>query len=239
MQHIDPATLTTLAARTAYAKAFVGFTPADAATLHAAQPAVAALIPAVVDAVYTKLLSFDITAQAFVPRQTGYEGEAPASLRDLSLEHPQIKFRMGFLKGYLHKLVTMDYDLPATWEYLDKVALMHTGVAGFAHRAKRPGLRVEYQHMALLLAYVIDVLLGAVVEHPDLDDKTKSAVLRAFNKVLWIQNDLFARHYITSEEPKAAEGKAALGAGARGVLFGVATVVVAGVLQVLYQRVLS
>ncbi|KAH8151410.1 uncharacterized protein LAJ45_04614 [Morchella importuna] len=171
------------------------------------------------------------------PRQTGYEGEAPTAVEDLSLEHPQIKFRMSFLKGYLVKLVTMDYDQASTWEYLDKVALMHTGVAGFAHRAKKPGLRVEYIHMALLLAYVIDVLLGAVIEHPDLDDKTKSAVLRAFNKVLWIQNDLFSRHYIPSEDSPSKSTKCAgLGSKAQGVLFGAATVVFAGVLQVLYQR---
>ncbi|RPB07637.1 hypothetical protein P167DRAFT_539985 [Morchella conica CCBAS932] len=237
MQHIDPASLDTLESRISYAKAFVGFTPEDAQAIYASKPVVSALVPAVVEAVYKKLLSFDITARSFVPRQTGYEGEAPTAVEDLSLEHPQIKFRMSFLKGYLVKLVTMDYDQASTWEYLDKVALMHTGVAGFAHRAKKPGLRVEYIHMALLLAYVIDVLLGAVIEHPDLDDKTKSAVLRAFNKVLWIQNDLFSRHYIPSEDSPSKSTKCAgLGSKAQGVLFGAATVVFAGVLQVLYQR---
>lgn len=35
----------------------------------------------------------------------------------------------------------------------------------------------------------MDLLLAAVIEHPDLDDQTKSAVLRGFNKVIWIQND--------------------------------------------------
>lgn len=115
MQHIDPASLDTLESRIAYAKAFVGFTPEDAQAIYASKPVVAALVPAVVDAVYKKLLSFDITAKSFVPRQTGYEGEAPTAVEDLSLEHPQIKFRMGFLKGYLVKLVSMDYDQASTW----------------------------------------------------------------------------------------------------------------------------
>lgn len=35
----------------------------------------------------------------------------------------------------------------------------------------------------------MDLLLSSVIEHPDLDEQTKSAVLRAFNKVIWIQND--------------------------------------------------
>lgn len=115
MQHIDPASLSELESRVSYSRAFVGFTAEDAKVIHDSKPVVAALVPSVVDAVYRKLLSFDITAKSFVPRQTGYEGEAPAALEDLSLDHPQIKFRMNFLKGYLVKLVTMDYDKPSTW----------------------------------------------------------------------------------------------------------------------------
>ena len=56
-------------------------------------------------------------------------------------------------------------------------------------RMKKPGLRVEYIHIGILLGYVMDALLGAVIAHPELDTETKSAVLRAFNKVIWIQND--------------------------------------------------
>lgn len=67
--------------------------------------------------------------------------------------------------------------------------------------------------MGLLLGYVVDLVIGAVTAHPDLDNETKSAVLRALNKVIWIQNDcqfplsvlsgiaaneavVFARHYV-------------------------------------------
>lgn len=134
MQYIDPNTLEHLPTRIQYLRDFIGFTQEDAAALHAAKPVVARLVPTVVDTVYTKLLSFDITAKAFVPRQTGYTGTAPTRLEDLSHEHPQIKFRKDFLAGYLVKLVTMDYEKDSSWEYLDKVGLMHTGVAGFARR---------------------------------------------------------------------------------------------------------
>jgi hypothetical protein len=52
--------------------------------------------------------------------------------------------------------------------------------------------------MSALLGYVVDILIGAVMEMPEemVDIKTKSRVLRALNKVIWIQNDLFARHYV-------------------------------------------
>jgi hypothetical protein len=50
-------------------------------------------------------------------------------------------------------------------------------------RVKKPALRVEYIHCAILLGYVQDILLNAVTTHPDLDIDTKNNVLRAVNKV--------------------------------------------------------
>ena len=73
---------------------------------------------------------------------------------------------------------------------------MHTGKPGFKHREKRPDLRVEYIHIDALLGYVVDIVISAVMDMDAVDTAMKSRVLRAFNKVIWIQNDLFARHYI-------------------------------------------
>jgi hypothetical protein len=237
MQHISESSLEYLPSRIEYLRSFIGFTSEDAAALHAAKPVVGPLVPAVVEMVYEKLFTFDITAKSFVPRQTGYEGTPPTALSDLKQDHPQIKFRKDFLKAYLVKLVTLDYEKIESWEYLDRVGIMHTGRAGFSHRCviflnyssriresitaipsffriSKPSLRVEYIHCAILLGYVEDILVNAVITHPDLDLDTKNAVARAINKVrfescvksatmiqfllqiVWIQNDLFARHYI-------------------------------------------
>lgn len=73
---------------------------------------------------------------------------------------------------------------------------MHTGKPGFKHRQNRPDLRVEYIHMSALLGYVVDIVIGAVMNMEEIDTAMKSRVLRALNKVIWVQNDLFARHYI-------------------------------------------
>jgi hypothetical protein len=51
------------------------------------------------------------------------------------------------------------------------------------YRAKKPALRVEFIHVAILLGHVEDILIEAVLGHPDLDMATKTAVLRAVNKV--------------------------------------------------------
>ncbi|KAK0203401.1 Protoglobin-domain-containing protein [Desarmillaria ectypa] len=207
LQHVDPATLDDLQTRVQYLRNFIGFTQADADVLHAAKPIVDALVPDLVDRVYNKLLSFDITAAAFTPKQTGQDGDdaLEAKADELNHDHPNIQFRKDFLRGYLVKLVSLDYNKPETWVYLDKVGVMHTGVPGFAHRKKKPALRVEYIHCALLLGLVEDMLVDAVILHPDIDLKTKHAVCRAVNKLLWIQNDLFARHYLEDEQVTAAK----------------------------------
>ncbi|KAE8451580.1 hypothetical protein EG329_003653 [Mollisiaceae sp. DMI_Dod_QoI] len=203
MQHISASSLEDLPSRIAYLSAFLSLTPEDGEALLAAKPLVAPLVPAVLDAVYVKLLSFDITAQTFVPRNTGYEGEVVKNVQELTLEHPQIAMRKDFLKNYIVRLVSTSDLTPTSsfWKYLDNVGIMHTGLPGFKHREKKPELRVEYIHMGALLGYVVDIVVGAVMEMDVIDTQMKSKVIRALNKVVWIQNDLFARHYL----PKAGE----------------------------------
>lgn len=133
MHHIPTPSLTSLPSRIAYLKAFLNFTPEDAASIHAAKPVVAPFIPTVLDAVYAKLLSFDVTAASFVaPRRDSdlNEGEGEdverltKSVEELTLESSQIRLRKGFLKNYLVELVTADYDSEKIWEDLNKVGMM-------------------------------------------------------------------------------------------------------------------
>ncbi|KAF9530572.1 Protoglobin-domain-containing protein, partial [Crepidotus variabilis] len=187
--HIERKDLyTNLKTRVSYLQSFLGWTEADGEALQAAAPYIAPLIPTVLEVVYTKLLTYDITARAFATRSTSYEGpmdEFPA------LDSPQIKYRKNFLKAYLKKLVTGDSTQPEFWEYLDKVGMMHTGMG------RRHPLHVDYIHMNALLGYVNDIIVTAVLENEGLDLPTKTAVVRALGKVLWIQNDLFAKWYVT------------------------------------------
>lgn len=213
MQHISPAELLSVPHRISYLKKFLKFAESDGAAIQASGQILGPLIPGVLDAVYTNLLSYDITAKAFAPRQPGYEGPAPASMQDLTLDHPQILHRKDFLKRYLVQLVSNKEwdDESKLWDYMDKVGIMHTGEPGFKHRARRPELRVEYVHMNALLAFVEDVVVGAVMGADGLDLTTKTKTVRAWNKLLWIQNDLFARHYVVDRDSKfAPKGSTAL-----------------------------
>lgn len=106
MQHIEASSLEDLPSRIVYLSSFLELTESDGEALRASKPLVAPLIPWILEAVYTKLLSYDITAQAFVPKNTDFEGETAKDVQELTLEHPQIALRKDFLKVCLSYRVT-------------------------------------------------------------------------------------------------------------------------------------
>lgn len=188
LKHIDESRLESdLGYRFGYVAEFMGFGPPDIATIHAAAPHLAPLVPALVDAVYVKLFGYDATKRHFVPRQHGYAGPAPANLAELTLDHEQTQFRKGHLAAYLKKLVTAPYDEKLI-SYLDFVGKMHTPKAG------SPTINVPLVQMDALMGFVSDALIAAILSLP-LEGEAKARTVRAFNKLLWLQNDLIVRHY--------------------------------------------
>ncbi|MCI0457985.1 MAG: protoglobin family protein [Gemmataceae bacterium] len=171
--------------RFGYLTEFMGFGPQDVETIHALAPYLAPLVPALVDAVYFKLFQYDATKRHFLPRQFGYEGAVPETLD--SLDHEQIQFRKAHLAGYLKKLVTGAYDQKMVG-YLDFVGKIHTSKAGSKE------IEVPLVQMNALMGFVSDALLTTILDL-DLDADTKARAVRAVNKLLWLQNDLIARHY--------------------------------------------
>jgi hypothetical protein len=188
MNHIDERRLEwDLGYRFAYLADFIGFGPADIEAVHASAAALAPLVPGLVDAVYVKLFGYDSTKRHFVPRQFGYEGEVPASLESLTVDHPMIAFRKEHLGRYLANLVTRPYDSKMVG-YLDLVGKIHTPKAGSKE------LNVPLVQMNALMGFVADALLATIVGLR-LDHETEVKTIRAFCKLLWIQNDLITRHY--------------------------------------------
>lgn len=188
MTHIDePRLESDLAYRFGYVSGFIGFGADDVAAVHAAAPLLAPLVPALVDAVYDKLFQQDATWRHFLPRQSGYTGDVPRSLSDLKMDHPQIAFRKQHLGRYLAALVTKPYDGKMV-EYLDMVGKIHTPKAGSKE------LDVPLVQMNALLGFVADALTATILGL-GLDRDTEVKTLRAFNKLLWVQNDLVTRHY--------------------------------------------
>ena len=188
MKKIDePRLESDLGYRFGYLTEFMGLTSDDIAAIHGAAPHLAPLVPALVDAVYVKLFSYDATKRHFVPRQSGYEGDVPQSLEGLSLDHEMIQFRKNHLGRYLAALVTKPYDGKMV-EYLDRVGKIHTPKAG------SKDLDVPLVQMNALMGFVSDALISTIL-NLNLPREAEVKTLRAFNKLLWVQNDLITRHY--------------------------------------------
>lgn len=187
IRHIQREDLyTNLEMRIQYLHSFLDFSTRDIDALVNDSKYIKALIPAVANIVYKKLLQYDITAQAFTVRSTSYEGP----LDEIPDENsPQILHRKMFLRAYLSKLCS-DPSKMEFWEYLDKVGMMHVGLG-----RKHP-LNVEYIHLGACLGYIQDVLNEAILSHPRLHIQRKIALVKALNKVIWVQNDLMARWHV-------------------------------------------
>ena len=188
MTHVDePRLESDLGYRFEYTAGFIGFGSDDIAAIHGAAEHLAPLVPGLVDAVYNKLYSYDATWRHFVPRQSGYEGAVPLTMEELTPDHPQIAFRKQHLSRYLANLVTMPYD-GKMLEYLDMVGKIHTPKAG------SQDLNVPLVQMNSLMGFVADAF-AATILGLGLPRDAEVRTLRAFGKLLWLQNDLITRHY--------------------------------------------
>ncbi|MCA9042064.1 MAG: protoglobin family protein [Planctomycetaceae bacterium] len=188
MKHIDESRLEEdLTYRFNYLVEFMGFGQEDIDVIHQSAPILAPLVPGLVDAVYDKLFTYDCTKRHFLPRQHGYMGDVPTDLESLSLDHEMIQFRKSHLKGYLTRLVTSEYDEKLV-TYLDLVGKIHTPKAG------SKDLDIPLVQMNALMGFVADAFVATILGL-GLDADLQAKALRAFNKLLWIQNDLITRHY--------------------------------------------
>ncbi|TEB23222.1 hypothetical protein FA13DRAFT_1640224 [Coprinellus micaceus] len=176
---------------------FVNFTERDVEALNDFQPILLPMVPQLVDNVYHQLFKYDVTKNYFMPRKDGHEGRMLSDLHHLALDAPQIEMRKRTFSVYLKKLVTSDYDDFATWQYFDHVGVMHTGQNELKHRKLmgKPPLYVDLMHLAMLLAWTLDVLTPIILSYTEYPLSRRIDIMRAFQKVTWIQNDLFTRHY--------------------------------------------
>ena len=196
MKHINEARLESdLSYRFEYLSEFMEFSGEDVAAIHAAAAVLAPLVPGLVDAVYERLHRYDATWRHFLPRQHGYEGPVPNTLADLTQDHPLIRYRKTHLACYLSALVTKPYD-QKTVAYLDRVGKMHTPSAGAAE------IGVPLVQMNALLGFVADALTNTILSL-GLERGQEVKTLRAFGKLLWLQNDLISRHYQKAAVPCA------------------------------------
>lgn len=191
VQHIDRKDINSnLHARIQYLHSFLDFNAADIQALTVGSKYIRGSIPVVVDKVYKKLLQYDITARSFIEQGTkSYTNIEDFPTKDSS----QIQYRKLFLQGYLQKICS-DPSKFEFWEYMDKVGMMH------CRSSTRRGLHVDYVHLGMAMGFIQDVLFEEILLHSRLKTERKASLIKALGKVLWIQNDLFARWHLKDGE---------------------------------------
>lgn len=176
-----------LAYRFEYLAEFMGFGEEDIAAIHDSASLLAPIVPALVDAVYDKLAQYDATWRHFVPKQHGHDGPQAESVETLQMSDDVIQFRKQHLGRYLEALVTRPYDGKMVG-YLNMVGAMHTPLSG-SNR-----INVPLVQMNALMGFVADALIATICGL-GLSAEAQTTTLRAFSKLLWLQNDLINRHY--------------------------------------------
>jgi hypothetical protein len=188
MQEIDETRLETdVGYRFQYLSHFLEFDQDDIAAIHGLARWMEPLVPDLVDAVYEKLFAYTATKRHFAVRPSNYEGEVPQDTEALKLEDELIRFRKQHLSHYLEALLTKPFGAKMA-QYLDMVGKMHTSRGG------SPKLSIPLVQMNALLAFVADAITDAIFGF-GLDRETEVRTVRAFNKLIWLQNDLVNRHY--------------------------------------------
>ncbi|KAG0242488.1 Protoglobin-domain-containing protein [Mortierella sp. GBAus27b] len=191
MEHIDRAQLyKDPVYRFQYVAKFMDFGEDDIAAIKGAADLIKPLVPAVVNAVYTKLQQFDITWEVMAKRHEGFtpSGAVIVDSAKLTQDSEQIKFRKDMLSRYFARLLENPYD-ERMIKYLEYVARIHTDTP-----TKKSKINVDLIHINALLGYVETVLIGGI-KSLNLDRDTEYKAIAAFGKLLWIQNDFFIKFY--------------------------------------------
>lgn len=174
--------------RIRFLRDFIGFTDTDVQIIHDSAAAVEPRLPELVDAVYEQMFAFDATRRHFLVKQPGYHGPMPESLGRMKLDDPVTQFRKKHFAEYFQRLLHDSFD-SVMGAYLDLVGRLHTAQAGSPH------LVVPLVQMNAMLGFLSDQLIRLIGDlglAPDQERKT----IRAFSKLLWLQNDLINRHYV-------------------------------------------
>ena len=194
-EHIDNNRLhSDLRYRFEYLSKFLNFTSDDITMLNTFAPVVFPLVPVVVDAMYRKLFSFDITKRYFIICNEGFEGFLPKNHCGVTLESAQMEIRKDMLSVYLKRILTQRDWNDAFLQYLLQIAQVHVDQAGPSM------ISVDYMHINALLGLLEHSLINLLCSSTTFDETTKHGILMAINKFFWIQNDFFTMYYLNSTQ---------------------------------------
>ncbi|CAF2192742.1 unnamed protein product [Rotaria magnacalcarata] len=189
-EHIDKTCLNNnLRYRFDYVSKFLNFTKEDIACLNVLAPMIFPRIPSLVEAVYKKINSFDITKQYFYMRSYNSESFPFNEDTDAAIISTKADFRKDMLSIYLKRVFIQTEWNDKFLQYLSQIGEIHTE---FNHTEST---HIDYTHVNALLGYLEHLLIDLLWNMENLDRPKKILSIRAVNKLFWIQNDFFTMHY--------------------------------------------
>mgnify|MGYP001036894678 CR=1 FL=1 len=201
-EHIDKALLNSnLRYRFDYLSKFLNFTSEDIHTLNSFAPVLFPHIQSIVETVYKKLYSFDITKQYFILRNQDFESFACSHDKDTHAMSAQTEFRKDMLSVYLKSILIQTEWNDTFLQFLSSVGELHGNKRNFR------SINVDYIHINMLLGYLEHSIIDTILNQDEIDVKKRRAAIKAINKFFWIQNNFFTMHYGKSSiEPAVANG---------------------------------
>ena len=178
-----------------YLSKFLDFTENDIHYLNALAPIITPLIPVLVDTVYRKLFSYDITKRYFTLRNQGFEDFGEIKDNNLTLDSARMIFQKDMLSIYLKRILTESEWSDTFLQYLSQVGEVHA-------KKNDISLSIDYIHVNVLFGYLEHHIIASLWNSGNIDDQTKHKMVTAVNKLCWILNDFFTRHYISLTKEK-------------------------------------
>jgi hypothetical protein len=160
--------------RLEFLQEFVGFGEADWKAIQDSVQVLDSRLPALLDAIYEHLLSFDDTRRVFL----GHDGKGEVDPRYIAM-------RKEHLTEWLLRLVSGEPEGLAA--YLSEVGRRHTSLSGDAHRAVPP------RYLVMLTAFIqVKVLDNLFDLLPDNPAEVRRLGL-AWTRLLMLQLELFLK----------------------------------------------
>jgi hypothetical protein len=168
-------------ARAAFLCEFILMTEDDWSALGDSIDILAPKLPAILDAIYAHLLSFDDTHRVFL----GTRGEVDPAYIVLRQEH---------LTDWILRSINGGEDLPAFAQFITDVARRHTGVAGEPERVVAP------RYLVGLMSFVQSQILSSLIDTVVDDSACLKRYALAWNKLLMLELELFLKE-VTEHSP--------------------------------------
>jgi len=189
-EHIDRTGLNTnLRYRFDYLSKFLNFTIDDIKTLNSLAPILFPHISFIVETVYKKLYSFDITKQFFIIRNQDFESFSSNEKNDFPVTSAQTEFHQDMLSVYLKRILIQSEWDDTFLQFLSHVGELH------GNKKNLKTNNVDYIHINTLLGYLKHLIIDTIWNIENIDIRKKYAGIHAINKFFWIQNNFFTMHY--------------------------------------------